>query len=74
MLQAVKAQTIEIPAYQSRAKAVITIPRISNQTPTLNLDNALPTPETAVAPYYRFDGQFQNLKDYQTPTLNLDNA
>ena len=70
MLQAVKSQTIEIPAYQSRAKAVITIPRISNQTPTLNLDNVLPTPETAVAPFYRFNGEFQNLKDYQFQVNN----
>lgn len=70
MLTAVKAQTIEIPAYQSRAKAVIVIPRIANQTPTLNLDNALPTPETALCPYYRFSGEFQNLKDYQWQVNN----
>lgn len=70
LLTGVKSQTIEIPAYQSRAKAVIVIPRIANQTPTLNLDNVRPTPETPVCPFYRFNGQYANLKDYQWQVNN----
>lgn len=70
LLTGVKAQTIEIPAYQSRAKAVIVIPRIANQTPTLNLDNAQPTPQTSACPFYRFNGQYANLKDYQWQVNN----
>ena len=55
----IMSQTIEIPAYQSRAKSVLTVMRRSGQAPVLNIDN------TAVASHYRFNGIFQNCKDYQ---------
>lgn len=70
LLTAVKGQTIEIPAYQSRAKSVVCVPRIGNQTITLALDNAMPTPQTAGKPRYEWRGQLQNLLDYQFQVNN----
>lgn len=74
LLQGVKSQTIEIPAYQSRAKSVMVIPRRANQNPTLNVDNALTTAyvdgTNGVCPNYQFAGQFANLKDYQFQVNN----
>lgn len=74
LLQGVKSQTIEIPAYQSRAKSVMVIPRRANQTPTLNLDNSIPDNyvdgTNGVCPNYQFEGQFANLKDYQFQVNN----
>ena len=64
LLEAVKSQTIEIPAYQSRAKSVMVVPRRANQTPILNIDN------TGVASSYKFEGQFGGLKDYQFQVNN----
>ena len=74
LLKGVKSQTIEIPAYQSRAKSVMVIPRRANQTPTLNTDNLLPANFIAgtdgVCPNYQFAGQFGGLKDYQFQVNN----
>ena len=70
LLVGVKGQTIEIPAYQSRAKSVVCVPRIGNQTITLALDNLMPTPQTAGKPRYEWRGQLQNLLDYQFQVNN----
>tara|TARA_R110002126_G_scaffold51879_5_gene141711 strand:+ start:4446 stop:6026 length:1581 start_codon:yes stop_codon:yes gene_type:complete len=64
LLQGVQSQTVEIPAYQSRAKAVLVIPRIQNQAVAWNKDNALATSS------YNFNGQFDNLLDYQFQVNN----
>lgn len=74
LLTGVKSQTIEIPAYQSRAKSVMVIPRRANQTPTLNVDNALSANylggTNGICPNYQFAGQFGGLKDYQFQVNN----
>lgn len=70
LLTAVQQQTIEIPAYQSRAKSVICVPRLANQAIVLNVDNDLPAPHATTKPHYIFDGAFQNLKDYQFQVNN----
>ena len=67
LLEAVQSQTIEIPAYQSRAKSVIVIPRRANQNPILNVSNGGNDNGTK---HYSFNGQFQNLKDYQWQVNN----
>lgn len=64
LLQAVKSQTIEIPAYQSRAKSVLVIPRLANQTVQYHLDNGQANAT------YKFEGQFANMKDYQFQVNN----
>lgn len=76
LLASVQSQTIEIPAYQSRAKSVLVVPRRQNQNVVFNIDNA------GANATYDFKGQFSNLKDYQwqlnnglripTRPINLD--
>ena len=76
LLAKVQSQTIEIPAYQSRAKSVLVVPRKQNQNVVFNVDNA------EANATYDFQGQFSNLKDYQwqlnnglripTRPINLD--
>ena len=66
LLATVQSQTVEIPAYQSRAKSVLVIPRQQNQNISLNVDNTT----GAGTKYYNFDGQHANLKDYQFQVNN----
>lgn len=70
LLTGVRSQTIEIPAFQSRAKSVLCVPRVANQTITLALDNALPADETPARPRYDFDGKLQGQSDYQFQVNN----
>ena len=67
LLQAVQSQTIEIPAYQSRAKSVLIIPRLANQNPSLNIANGPGLDGTNI---YNYKGQYSNLKDYQWQVNN----
>ena len=70
LLTGVRSQTIEIPAFQSRAKSVLCVTRVANQNPTLNVDNVMPNPEVAARPRYDFDGKHQGLQDYQWQVNN----
>ena len=72
LLQAVRNQTIEIPAYQSRAKSVLVIPRVGQQTPQLpaDMDNQITDDNTAVRPRYDFRGKHAGLADYQFQVNN----
>lgn len=63
LLTGVKSQTIEIPAYQSRAKSVLVVLRKGNQSITYNVVNANGT-------FYDFKGQYDGLKDYQWQVNN----
>jgi len=74
LLQAVRNQTIEIPAYQSRAKSVLVIPRVGQQTPALpaSMDNVI-TPANDATPArarYDFRGKHAGLADYQFQVNN----
>tara|TARA_R110002012_G_scaffold85795_4_gene213786 strand:+ start:1525 stop:3114 length:1590 start_codon:yes stop_codon:yes gene_type:complete len=66
LLATVQAQTIEIPAYQSRAKSVLIVPRTQNQVVTFNVDNT----NGAGTKFFDFDGQHANLLDYQFQVNN----
>lgn len=72
LLQAVRNQTIEIPAYQSRAKSVLVIPRVGQQTPSLpaGMNNNITDDATAVRPRYDFRGKHAGLADYQFQVNN----
>ncbi len=63
LMSAIQSQTIEIPAYQSRAKSVLVVPRIANQTTAWGIHNSNANP--AAPAFYDQRGSFQNLKDYQ---------
>ena len=65
LLTAVQSQTVEIPAYQSRAKSVLVVPRIQNQNVVWNVDNSANN-----ATNFKFDGQYDNLLDYQFQVNN----
>ena len=67
LLQKVSNQTIEIPAYQSRAKSVLVVPRVGQQTPALpaSMDNAITDDAVAARPRYDFRGKHAGLADYQ---------
>ena len=64
LLAGVESQTIEIPAYQSRAKSVLIVPRTQNQNVVFNINN-----DSANATY-NYNGQFSNLRDYQWQVNN----
>lgn len=72
LLQAVRNQTIEIPAYQSRAKSVLVIPRVGQQTPSLpaSMDNVITDDAIAIRPRYDFRGKHAGLADYQFQVNN----
>ena len=61
---AISSQTIEIPAYQSRAKSVLTVPRRANQPVVWNVDNS------GTNKYYSQKGQFEGMRDYQFQVNN----
>ena len=67
LLVGVSNQTIEIPAYQSRAKSVLVVPRVGQQTPALpaSMDNNITNDEVAARPRYDFRGKHAGLADYQ---------
>lgn len=67
LLQAVQSQTIEIPAYQSRAKSVLIVPRLANQNPILEVKNGAGADGTKI---YNYNGLYSNLKDYQWQVNN----
>ena len=72
LLQAVKNQTIEIPAYQSRAKSVLVIPRVGQQTPALpaSMDNVITDDAVPARARYDFRGKHAGLADYQFQVNN----
>ena len=72
LLEKVRNQTIEIPAYQSRAKSVLVIPRVGNQTPKLptSMDNNITNDAVAARPRYDFRGKHAGLADYQFQVNN----
>lgn len=67
LLVGVSNQTIEIPAYQSRAKSVLVVPRVGQQTPALpaTMDNAITNDAVAARARYDFRGKHAGLADYQ---------
>jgi len=67
LLVGVSNQTIEIPAYQSRAKSVLVVPRVGQQTPALpaSMDNAITNDAVAARARYDFRGKHAGLADYQ---------
>ena len=67
LLQAVQSQTIEIPAYQSRAKSVLIVPRLANQNPVLDIVNGDGADGTNI---YNYNGLYSNLRDYQWQVNN----
>ena len=72
LLVGVRNQTIEIPAYQSRAKSVLVIPRVGQQTPSLptSMDNVITNDADAARPRYDFRGKHAGLADYQFQVNN----
>lgn len=72
LLQEVKSQTIEIPAYQSRAKSILVVPRVGQQTPTLpaGMNNNITNDAVAARPRYDFRGKHAGLLDYQFQVNN----
>lgn len=64
LMSAIQSQTIEIPAFQSRAKSVLTVPRLANQPVVWNVDNS------QANAYYSQKGVFGGLKDYQWQVNN----
>ena len=72
LLVGVSNQTIEIPAYQSRAKSVLVVPRVGQQTPALpaSMDNVITDDAVAARPRYDFRGKHAGLADYQFQVNN----
>ena len=72
LLVGVKSQTIEIPAYQSRAKSILVVPRVGQQTPALpaSMDNVITDDATPARPRYDFRGKHAGLADYQFQVNN----
>ena len=62
---AISSQTIEIPAFQSRAKSVLCVPRLANQPVVWNIDNS----DTNNS-HYSQRGVFGGLRDYQWQVNN----
>ena len=57
VLQGIKEQTVTVPTTQSRAQAILSVPRKGNQTVTWQLNNGAD---------YRHEGQFSDLLDYRS--------
>jgi len=72
LLVGVKNQTIEIPAYQSRAKSILVVPRVGQQTPSLPelMDNNITNDAIPARPRYDFRGKHAGLLDYQFQVNN----